>query len=612
MLKSYNKITILLGCALFLGAAVVRAESPGTLMMIEALPDAAWQRALDLRTEANPARLAAALDDPSGSLRVLAARRLAVLGPEVNAVAPRLFQALESDAEDLVRTHSASAIGRFVTDTTAAVVILERASREDESLLVRVTAGEALGGFGAAGLRAMLAHLARGLSCEVNRRYDRLLSMTVEGGDVAPGTPDRAVIDTLFAMVAEPRGECDREIGIRLLSHLQAERERAVPLLLDLLIDATPRTARLVVDALGLYRVMPGGRLHPGPAWGVRDDGFERYVDWARFTREHPGEDWWKATIAPQLEPIAGQLDSRDPSVQLQGLAHAWSMWDVAESLAPRAAELTASPDSTVRESAWDFLARSDPERGRRIIPGALRSPDSFVRDAAIPRVPEFFTHAEEGVALLRPLAESSDAAIRRSAVLAIANGYGPATSAIDILITGLDDPATMSFCGGALGSIGPPARAAIPRMQRLFDEELARAQHDTTGAYPRCVPIATTIAAIDSAAGREAARKLAGLDHELAREVSARLLDPSHPERAARRPPIPADELEGLMKSLSGSDPEARERARATMVSAGVAATAATPRVEALARGARGRDRGDYYEVLQAIDPPAARFREE
>jgi hypothetical protein len=317
--------------------------------------------------------------------------------------------------------------------------------------------------------------------------------------------------------------------------------------------------------------------------------------------------------MQPRIDSTIAMIGSQARAQQLDGLNRARELGALCADAAPRIAPLVVSPDAAARDLAWSALLRVDPiaaGAAYRDVLGATR--DAAVVVDAIERTDRMLPADEvtppacrpdDALRMLRPLTASPDVDVRRAAIVAIARDHRLNRGAVDIMVAGLGDAAVAADCVGALGSMGPDARAALPGMERALETALAQEHPGKPYAHP-AVRIATSIAAVDSSAGRAAAVRLATLDDELAREVSARILDPARPARMARRAPLPEREIDALLAGLSGNDNAARERARATLVDAGVAATAATPRIEALARAATGPDRARYYEVLEAIDP--------
>ncbi|MCR9296448.1 MAG: HEAT repeat domain-containing protein [bacterium] len=277
-----------------------------------------------------------------------------------------------------------------------------------------------------------------------------------------------------------------------------------------------------------------------------------------------------------------------------------------ARSLIPTLENILSDDDAKSRHAAASALAKF----GRKAVPviqSAAESERSDVRVAACSAIAGMEPVPDEAIEILLELADDPNGEVRNYAVFSMGESQSDDPRVTEELIQALDDPKTQDWATRALGTLGPKARTAVPKLrQRLESEDLsirllaASALWAVDRDAERVLPIAKAVAnddrGISSAAYYSVYRNVDGKRIEERTNyrypLAARAAELLGQMGAAAEPAV--DELVNM---LQHENPQAQSAALKALGQLGRTATSAIPKLRKLV------ETGAFPQAQRAID---------
>jgi HEAT repeat protein len=375
--------------------------------------------------------LTALLSDANPDIRARAAEALSEMGKAAAPAVPALVKALR-DAEPGVRSGAAGALGMIGIPARAAVEPLKE-SLKDRDGSVRLAAAAALWAitFQAEPAVSMLVAGLKDADTDVRAGAARALE-SMGPAAVAAGP----------ALIAALKDK-DQDVRYSVVTALQfvrPEPKTAVPAIMATLKDEDSYVRAQAADALGRY----GAAAQPAVPALV-----------AALKDESESVRWQSADALGQIGPPAAKA----VSALIDVLQH-----DTAE---------------TARRSSAEALGSIDAE-GRAAVPAliqALSDQSAKVRQSAAAGLGKIGPKAKAALTALKA-ATKDEEPLQIVAAEALWKIDRDSDTAMPVLLRALADGNYPGLAAGALGTIGPAAKTAVPALAKVLRQENGYAQN--------------------------------------------------------------------------------------------------------------------------------------
>jgi HEAT repeat protein len=458
---------------LSLPAWSISSESSRMSLLIQQLKDEHWQGRRDAAVamgQSQPARkaeigaLAEALKDQDSRVRRAAAEALGKAGAKGKGAVPALIAAL-GDPDAPTRQSAAKALGRIAPKGRVAVSALARMV-EDADPHVRESAAVALGEF-QANRRVAIPALRKALA---DRSGDVRSAAAAALGEIGANESVPDLIEKLKDEQPAVRRSSAQALG--------KIGKPAIPGLMNTLRSDNPGFLQAVVEALG--------EIGPPAA--------DELVKVLKDPSQNPQVRQYSALALARVargsnEVVHALMDAvADPnsSIRLSAIdALARIGPDAAAAIDPLIKELKdQSEDPIVRQHAAHALARIGPEQSEvtEALTGALDSGDPKVEGAVVSALVETKVATKQDENTVRTLHDltsqlsAGSATTRRSAIEALGR-LGPRAQAavpslVEVLSSKQEEAEIRQEAAAAIGSIGPFARSAVAPLIELLKNE--------------------------------------------------------------------------------------------------------------------------------------------
>lgn len=476
------------------------------LLRDETAPASARQPAIDALGRMGPDAvplLAPLLAHATPRVRAAGCEALGGIGPAGAAASAPLLLARLQDDDPAVRRAARVALGRLGAGGRSALPrLIETAG--DRDVAVRLDSLEALGQLEAAP-RAVLPVALAALKDEDARVRVRGLELLwqVERHHKQLGP-------SLAALLGSPD---TRSPALQLVRRMGADAEQAVPALVRLLDDKDPTVRREAGKALGHVAWSAEGKVSGRDAAILallaalkqKDDNLRGEAVYALR--------WLRAPKKDVVPPLVEVLKEAGPASRDAVLHYLAEIGPEGAAAVPGLCELLKAPDPFVRLRAAEVLGRIDPRRGRRegapVARALLNAPhvrlhaaralwalepdDKEARAALLAGLRDRFAairllacdllgtlgpDARAAVPHLRKALRDPDARVRIAAAEPLARIAGDRRASIDVLVEVVAQPGPLPVrlrAAGALGGMGPAAKAALPALRKAQSDREPR-----------------------------------------------------------------------------------------------------------------------------------------
>ena len=449
--------------------------------------------------------------DPSPQVRLVAARALGKINPDVKEAVPALKAMLENGS---LAERRAAAEG--LASMMREINILQKKGRTQsgvdarpEEVLEVATAVTPVAGLGVDDQDVAVRNLSLATLQDAAAALTSLIPEPFESKEVPPKN--------------EPLTEF-QATRVRLLAQQIRENEQALAPLTKLLAAQGERLAREVNDADPQARLLARRVLEyiaqarqrmrhrweslpdirnlprPGASAQLRPNATgEVIVLTAAQQTEKSGspadEGLLLKAVKPSLATIAKQLRDPNPVNRRAAIDFLEMLEDAAAPAVPALVGALSDPDVFVRWSAARTLGRINAEAGAPAVPALARSlsdPDIDVRLTAAATLEGYGSGARAAIPALATAVAKGDSDVRRAAMYAL-QAVGPEASraATPYLMASLrnDDPRVRRTAAETLGSFGPQARNAVPALRRALQDEDADVRQAASDALLNIMP---------------------------------------------------------------------------------------------------------------------------
>ena len=179
------------------------------------------------------------------------------------------------------------------------------------------------------------------------------------------------------------------------------------------------------------------------------------------------------------MSAVIAAFDNPSPSIRIGAAAVAAAIGRKAPIAVPGLLRLTHDQDAAIRMNAIEALVRVDDRREHLAkwlpaVAAAVREMNSPEQRRAAAILRTLGRDAKEAApALLTAMAESSGPLRVEMAVALARIDHRQGPQALPVLLEALNDPAlpASAMVVMAIGELGPPAKAALPALHRMFEE---------------------------------------------------------------------------------------------------------------------------------------------